>query len=463
MIYSKQDFARELEEAEKADEGRSAFRRDFCRLLHSPSFRRLQGKTQLFPSDESDFFRNRLTHSLEVAQIAKGIAQNLNSKIEFFKKNPIDLDLVEFAGIAHDLGHPPFGHNGEKALDDKMKGFGGFEGNAQTLRILSRLEKKIFSPDSDENGLGKEGEEKRLGLNLSYRSLASILKYDRKIPERREGVDPLVKGYYSTEESLVKRIKEKIDPREVRGAEFKTIECAIMDIADDIAYSTYDFEDSMKGGFTHPLDLFLRLGDEKLLTDVTEKVRKEVPDIKKEDIFEAIFNIIPIAASAPSEQNKYQELLSQSQIYRESILLASNGRYRSGFSSELVGRFIQGITADPLCENPALSAIKVERSIKISIESFKHLNYIVTILSPRLRVVEHRGYDIVSQIFEALSDAKKGELLLPDDIRQVYRKLPDKNRKMRLICDFIAGMTDRYAAEFHGRLFGTGTTIFKPL
>src|SRR5690606_8743936 len=130
MIYSKQDFARELEEAEKADEGRSAFRRDFCRLLHSPSFRRLQGKTQLFPSDESDFFRNRLTHSLEVAQIAKGIAQNLNSKIEFFKKNPIDLDLVEFAGIAHDLGHPPFGHNGEKALDDKMKDFGGFEGNA---------------------------------------------------------------------------------------------------------------------------------------------------------------------------------------------------------------------------------------------------------------------------------------------------------------------------------------------
>ena len=142
VLYTENDQKRCLPEDEQNEVGRSAFRRDFGRLLHSPSFRRLQGKTQLFPGHESDFFRNRLTHSLEVAQIAKGTAQLLNSQDEQFKNNPIDLDLIEFAGMAHDLGHPPFGHTGEDALNEKMQGFGGFEGNAQTLRILTKIEKK---------------------------------------------------------------------------------------------------------------------------------------------------------------------------------------------------------------------------------------------------------------------------------------------------------------------------------
>jgi dGTPase len=123
---------------------RSPFRRDYARLVHSPSFRRLQGKTQLFPGLESDFFRNRLTHSFEVAQIAKSITLFLNNSNEFLRTNEyvIDTDLVEFAGLAHDLGHPPFGHKGEKALNECMQDSGGFEGNAQTLRVLTRIEKK---------------------------------------------------------------------------------------------------------------------------------------------------------------------------------------------------------------------------------------------------------------------------------------------------------------------------------
>lgn len=117
---------------------RSAFRRDYARLIHSAAFRRLQGKTQLYPGHESDFFRNRLTHSLEVAQIAKSIALKINEASDFFRANPINVDLVEFAGLAHDLGHPPFGHNGEHALDYCMRDHGGFEGNAQTLRLPDR-------------------------------------------------------------------------------------------------------------------------------------------------------------------------------------------------------------------------------------------------------------------------------------------------------------------------------------
>ena len=186
MLYTDNDKKRlKPELASDPASGRTAFRRDFGRLLHSPSFRRLQGKTQLFPGHESDFFRNRLTHSLEVAQVAKGIALHLNASIPCFMKDPIDTDLVEVAALAHDLGHPPFGHNGEKALDDCMKRSGGFEGNAQTLRLLSVIEKKAYADSTGNNddpcGIEVDGTDRRLGLNLTFRTLAAVLKYDRPI------------------------------------------------------------------------------------------------------------------------------------------------------------------------------------------------------------------------------------------------------------------------------------------
>ena len=139
-LYRKSDYERQVAAQPKDNDPRDAFRRDLARLIHAPSFRRLQGKTQLFPSDENDFFRNRLTHSLEVAQIATGIAMHLNATR--LKRDPVNEHLVHFAALAHDIGHPPFGHNGEATLDEEMKDEGGCEGNAQTLRIIARLEKK---------------------------------------------------------------------------------------------------------------------------------------------------------------------------------------------------------------------------------------------------------------------------------------------------------------------------------
>ena len=214
------------------EEYREEFRRDYARLIHSPSFRRLQGKTQLYPGRESDFFRNRLTHSLEVAQIAKSIAIRLNSEISN-NENQISLDICEVAGLAHDIGHPPFGHQGEEALDECMRDFGGFEGNAQTLRILTRLEKKALFDVSE--GYSYDN---RAGLNLTFRSLASVLKYDRVIPEKNdnrtsEWINHPMKGYYNSESDIVSQIKEKVISSDVEG--FKTIECSIMDLADDIA------------------------------------------------------------------------------------------------------------------------------------------------------------------------------------------------------------------------------------
>src|SRR5690606_9692054 len=177
-LYSARDFGR-VTKPTKGDDFepfRSPIWRDRARLIHSASFRRLQGKTQVFAGHEGDFFRNRLSHSLEVAQIAKSIAMRLNATSSHFAADhmKLDLDLIELAGLAHDLGHPPFGHNGEYALDKCMADHGGFEGNAQTLRILSRLEKK--ETRNGEYAPLSEGRDVRLGLNLTFRSLASILK-----------------------------------------------------------------------------------------------------------------------------------------------------------------------------------------------------------------------------------------------------------------------------------------------
>src|SRR6516162_9768009 len=151
MLYPKGGLVRRSGAVPGYDRGdsnyRSDFERDYARILHSPAFRRLMGKTQLFPSDENDFFRNRLTHSLEVAQIASSIARRINRTNNFYKKYPINERLCELAALAHDIGHPPFGHNGELSLNGLMNGSGGFEGNAQTLRILSKLEKKDLIGD----------------------------------------------------------------------------------------------------------------------------------------------------------------------------------------------------------------------------------------------------------------------------------------------------------------------------
>ncbi|HEV2174696.1 MAG TPA: dNTP triphosphohydrolase, partial [Nitrospira sp.] len=256
-VYGADDYRREVPREGPKSPYRSEFRRDYARLIHSAAFRRLAGKTQLFPGIESDFFRNRLTHSLEVAQIAKSIATKLNYEHrKVLRTSPIDTDLVEFCALAHDLGHPPFGHNGEMALDNCMRRYGGFEGNAQTLRILARVEKKV-TLDRTHCGITPRGKDLRFGLNLTMRSLAAVLKYDRPIPAVRSRAEyrGVRKGYYESERKLVRLIK-----RSVRGPgpiedKFKTLECQIMDIADDIAYSTYDLEDAFQAGFLSPFDL----------------------------------------------------------------------------------------------------------------------------------------------------------------------------------------------------------------
>ena len=456
-LYGDGDFDRPAEKPDaQHKEWRSPIKRDYGRIIHSASFRRQQGKTQVFPGHESDFFRNRLTHSLEVAQIAEGIADRLNIVYgEELGGQQIDGRLCAVAGLVHDIGHPPFGHNGERALDEQMLKFGGFEGNAQTLRILSRLDKKVTYTET-------VGGDDRAGLNLCYRTLASILKYDKIIPKIRQEGSKLTKGYYESEKSIVDTLKQKV----LRGKtlpsdrEFKTIECQIMDIADDIAYSVYDLEDSLKAGFLTPASILS--SDEKLLDKVVEKVNEELEDekitITREDIIDVFVWAFEALVPTKEDTDQLTFFIKATQISNE---LSCNGYVRTELSSHLVHEFINGVDFELDAEFPALSKARLKADVLKKVEVLKQYTFNAIIYSARVKLGEYRGTELVTDIFEALK-ANKGYLLMPDDVRERYLDASDEETRARTICDFVAGMTDRYAVEFWARLRSDGAeSMFK--
>ncbi|MET4803610.1 dGTP triphosphohydrolase [Bradyrhizobium sp. LB11.1] len=447
-LYSETDWQREVDEDGPTVPWRSAIGRDYGRIIHCASFRRLQGKTQVFPGHESDFFRNRLTHSLEVAQIARGIAERLNYVEPFFKEHPIDLRLCEAAALLHDIGHPPFGHNGERALDDLMRAAGGFEGNAQTLRIVSRLEKKAVRKTQVKG-------DRRAGLNLTYRLMAAVLKYDKIIPARRTKQSKLVKGYYGSEAEVVRNIKLHTAGR-IGRREFKTIECWIMDLADDIAYSTYDLEDSMKAGFLTPASIVA--SNEDLLAQVAKKTSKELKRrISPEYVLAILTNVF---RGIRTDQNS---LVATIKWFQASQELSESGYLRTKLSSALVHEAINSVKVGLNADHPMLSTAYLDDEIRLRVEILKQYTFESMIYSSRVKLPEFRGYEVVKSIFEALA-SEKGYLMMPDDVRARHRSASTQAQRLRIICDFVAGMTDRYATEFFDRLHSNaGHSMFKPV
>jgi dGTPase len=236
--YSERD--RERWFPEEHSSRRSDFARDRARLLHSSALRRLAAKTQvLSPAAGLDFARNRLTHSLEVAQVGRELATSL----------ALDPDVVDTACLAHDLGHPPFGHNGERALNVWAADIGGFEGNAQTLRVLTRIEPKVFGADGQS-----------FGLNLTRASLDASCKYPW--PESSSVDDPSGRakfGFYADDEAAFRWLRDGAPERRL------CIEAQVMDLSDDIAYSVHDFEDAVVNGYVDVAALGARVQHDELV------------------------------------------------------------------------------------------------------------------------------------------------------------------------------------------------------
>jgi dGTPase len=339
-----------------------------------------------------------------------------------------------------------------------MRGHGGFEGNAQTLRIVSRLEKKVQSPEGQS-----------FGLNLTLRTLAAILKYDKQIPLSPSPEAKLVKGYYQSEADLVKRLKAKVSGSEgSKIKDWKTLECSIMDLADDIAYSTFDLEDALKVGFLTPLGILS--SSDKLLGVIAEKVANTLKSELSQPIipatitavFAEIFSgIVELRPDVDISESGLLELAVEG--YRSSCNM-TGGALRTALSSQLVKDAISAVEVDDNKRFPMLSKVRLGKKARLRVEVLKQYVYYATIYSSRVKLSEFRGYEVVKSIFEALA-GENGFLLMPDDVREQYEAAKGRpNERMRVVCDFVASMTDRYAIEFYGRVHAdSAQSMFKPI
>lgn len=392
------------------DSYRSAFEVERDRVIYTAAFRRLQAKTQVFLSGEYDFYRTRLTHSIEVAQIGRSICQFLKRKGDplsdtFF----IDPDLVEASCLAHDLGHPPFGHAGERTLHRLMaKSFGGFEGNAQSLRMIVRT---IYSSDSG-----------RRGLNPTRAFVDGILKYKTLFSQLTGGKNHYL---YDEEELLINWVLGGQDwPISLTaGTErnaLRSIECQIMDWADDTAYSLNDLVDCINGGFLR-LETMEAWASQQELTSIESKALEILLDAIKSRRPEPVFG------------KKVGD-------YIHSVHL----EHSNDFMSNLTNRH-------------AFSLV-VNENIRKEAEFYKKVARELVFWSPQLRQLEHKGDRILERIFETFLafaiDPKSVDFsLFPTSVEKSVLLENNPQQRARVMCDYLAGMTDGFAIRTYKRLF----------
>ncbi len=413
-FYNSFDTER-LEEPTTKEDYRSPFQIDRDRVLHTTTFRRLQNKTQVFWSGEYDFYRTRLTHSLEVAQIGKSICTWLLRQPDSPLSDSfyIDTDLVEAICLSHDLGHPPFGHAGEKTLNHLNREYGGFEGNAQTLRLLTE---RIFSA-------------KNTGMSPSRAFLDGILKYKTLWSELiTDGKPPKNHFIYDHQHRFLNWSMGGNDfpieyiPGKHRDA-FKSIECQIMDWADDTAYSLNDLSDSVRAGFL-PIEKIENWAKSKHI-DFSEKTPLG-------DLIQAI------------RANRVEPFIGK-----------RIGKYITSTQLDLDVNFLSSTT------NRYRYRLVIDSTVQAESSLFKRLAYDVVFLSPKLKQLEHKGSYMLSKLWEILETRYiHGHLidgqdfqLLPNDTVNEIQQAADPATRARLICDYLAGMTDGYAARTYKRLF----------
>jgi len=386
--------------------GRSPFERDRARIVHSSSLRRLSAKTQVMAAGTHDFVRNRLTHSLEVAQVARELGASLGC----------DPDIVDSAALAHDLGHPPFGHNGEAALNAAAEPCGGFEGNAQTLRLLSRLEAKAFAPDG-----------RSVGLNLTRATLAACIKYPWK---RGEGPGDTRKfGVYDDDLDVFAWVADGVEPRR------KPVEAQVMDLADDIAYSVHDMEDGVVGGWFTLNPTALDLGG------IVEAAS---------DWYDTSIDTTRISAALERLEGMPEWPRGTLDATRESRAVLKS------LTSALIGRFVttarDATTAEwgsgPLVRYQAHLVVPPRTLDEITALKAIAAHYIMRSADLASELAAQR--DTVSGLVEALV-ASDGRDLDPE-LRRDFEAAPDDAARLRVVVDQVASLTDISAAAWAARL-----------
>ena len=364
---------------------RNAFRRDCDRIIHATAFRRLAHKTQVFVFHEGDHFRTRLTHTLEVAQVARSLARALG----------LDEDLAEALALAHDLGHPPFGHAGERALDRCLAACGGFDHNAQTLRVVTALEKRYPAFD---------------GLNLSWETLEGLVKHNG--PLTLADGSPI--GPYR-ERGLPHAIALHGRTQDLELWSFASAEAQIAAIADDIAYDAHDIDDGLRAGLFALEDL----AEVPLIRDILRQIRKEHPTL---DPSRLVHELV-------------RRLITQ---MIEDVIAETDARLR-----ELAPRSADDVrhAAHPVgAFSPAMA--EADRAIKgfLYPRMYRH---------DRIMRIMGDAEGLVCALFARYLDR-------PDDMPAEWAQVVDGGdaaARSRHIADFIAGMTDRYALMEHARLF----------
>ena len=362
---------------------RTAFQRDRDRIIHSSAFRRLKQKTQVFVAHEGDLFRTRLTHSLEVAQIARSVARTLG----------LDEDLAETLALAHDLGHPPFGHAGEDALDECMRGFYGFDHNAQALRVVTKLE--AVYPKFD-------------GLNLTWETLEGLCKHNGPLIERGHSIDVLPQAF---------KDYEHIESLELHT--FAGPEAQVAALADDIAYNNHDIDDGIAAGLFTIEDF----RDVPLVGEVFDEVLKDYPGIdSRRQVAEAVRRLIGLWIN---------DLVKET---RRRI------RKHKPESAQQVRELDEPIVAFS-------KALDVkQRVLRTFLYERMYKHYKVN----RMRSKARR---MLEDLFELFSDEPN---TLPPPWRAQAEEA-DETTRARLVCDYIAGMTDNFAIDEHKRLFDVET------
>ena len=365
--------------AEPACPTRSPWQRDRDRVLHAAAFRRLMYKTQMFVFHEGDHYRTRMTHTLEVAQIARTVARQLL----------LDEDLAEVLALAHDLGHPPFGHAGERALDAILRPVGGFDHNVQSFRIVTRLEARYAAFD---------------GLNLTWESLEGLVKHN----------GPPLRAQAPQDVRVVEALAGFRQHMDLQLDRFASAEAQVAALADDIAWHTHDIDDGLRAGLIDLDDLH----DVALLGDVLEALGSGGRRDRSRDIYELVRALITrlIADLVAESRQRLRRLrpLSPDDIRRADDAVV-------GFSGEMLARLA------------ALRAFLFER--------LYHHRRVLDVMDNAQGIVR----DLVDAYVSGRSE-------MPGDWAEAARRA-DRGGRLRLVGDFVAGMTDRYAIEQHRRLF----------